>query len=167
MSISVTCTDCGKRLKAPDSLAGLKARCPDCGAIVPVPDASAASNRRDDDSADAVGDTDAVQSDDGEAARKPCPMCGELIVATAVKCRFCGEYLDRLGKRSRRVTDHDEEELTVFDILLCILCAKIGCIIGILALIRGQSSRGAKMIGLSLLSLLALGALIELARQGR
>ena len=26
--------------------------------------------------------------------RKPCPMCGELIAATAVKCRFCGHYLD-------------------------------------------------------------------------
>src|SRR5262245_35304317 len=26
--------------------------------------------------------------------RKPCPMCGEMIAASAVKCRFCGHYLD-------------------------------------------------------------------------
>ena len=37
MPISVKCTDCGKALKAPDELAGKKAKCPDCGAIVPVP----------------------------------------------------------------------------------------------------------------------------------
>src|SRR5205814_9903131 len=28
------------------------------------------------------------------ADRKPCPMCGEMIAASAVKCRFCGHYLD-------------------------------------------------------------------------
>jgi hypothetical protein len=28
-------------------------------------------------------------------ARRPCPMCGEMIVATAAKCRFCGEVFDK------------------------------------------------------------------------
>lgn len=26
--------------------------------------------------------------------RMPCPMCGELILESAAKCRFCNEYLD-------------------------------------------------------------------------
>jgi len=30
-----------------------------------------------------------------EENTKPCPMCGETIAATAKKCRFCNEWLDR------------------------------------------------------------------------
>ena len=32
--------------------------------------------------------------------RRPCPMCGEMIVATAAKCRYCGEVFDETIKRS-------------------------------------------------------------------
>ena len=32
---------------------------------------------------------------------KPCPYCGEQIVATAKKCRFCGELLDTKERAAR------------------------------------------------------------------
>ena len=126
MSISVKCTDCGKALKAPDALAGKKAKCPDCGAIVPIPkavmDAEEISDEPPplprsqptvvdddhdptfDDVADDEADAPAAASDQ----RKSCPMCGEQIVASAVKCRFCGEILDsRIRSRHRRRVSDD------------------------------------------------------------
>ena len=37
---------------------------------------------------------DAEPATDATTARKPCPMCGEHIAASAKVCRFCGHWLD-------------------------------------------------------------------------
>ena len=95
-------------------------------------------------------------------------MCGELIAKTAAKCRYCGEVLDpALRKRAKKKggSSSNEEELTGVDIALCILCSNIGCIIGIVALCRGQSSRGGKMIGIALGFQLILGVIFALIEQ--
>jgi len=39
------------------------------------------------------------------AETKPCPYCGEIIKETAVKCRFCGEWLNE-GRITPPSTDH-------------------------------------------------------------
>jgi hypothetical protein len=44
----------------------------------------------------------------------------------------------------------NSDDLTVVDWLLCIFCSAIGCIVGIVYLVRGDS-RGGKMIGISIL----------------
>jgi rubredoxin len=52
----------------------------------------------------------------GENDRRPCPMCGEMIVASALKCRFCGEIFDESlaaseQRRTGRTTAESVEEM--------------------------------------------------------
>ena len=154
MPISVTCGDCGKGLKAPDALAGKKAKCPQCGSVVPIPAAVSDAEEFEDDPAPAKSSGTKASSKAGSRAakkdvddeygdgidettegsdddRRACPMCGEMIVASAAKCRFCGEVLDpemrkRGNSRSGRRGKGDSEDVRAIakfqkGIIICIL----------------------------------------------
>lgn len=129
MPIVIKCPACGKRLKAPDSAAGRGAKCPACGQAMRLPepvynaeevvDEPGFSDEfgYDDDGdygGHGAGDFPDFDADEYDSPalpdRRPCPMCGEMIVATAARCRFCGEVFDdvlkrskSLGRRGRRV----------------------------------------------------------------
>lgn len=128
MSIEVSCQSCGKVLRAKDSAAGKTAKCPDCGNAIQIPEAvydaeeeDWGSESYDDEYDDAYGYDDYDVSGapaDVDANRKPCPMCGEMIVTGAAKCRYCGEVFDRKlaklkGGRKKR-GNVDPEEITKF-----------------------------------------------------
>ena len=130
MPIEAHCGSCGRLLRAPDSAAGRRAKCPACGEVVSLPkpentfddevyDAeefsgfdkefggstsprSAEDYEEDYEATDRFKDPDDYE-DDGRP-RQPCPVCGEMILSHAKKCRFCGEVLDgsyRSGVDSR------------------------------------------------------------------
>lgn len=60
-------------------------------------------------------------------------------------------------------------ELSVVDWLLCIFCGLIGCIVGIVALIQGDTKRGGIMIGVSIAAGVVwniLAAVMNMANNG-
>jgi len=169
MSIVFECPSCGKRTQAPDELAGKKARCPKCQTVIQVPSSGSAEGApAAAEAAPAAAPVAASPAEQGEAeSRRPCPMCGEMILSSAVKCRYCGEVFDpelRRAERKRRGAVGDAD-LTAAEWLIAILCSGIGCIIGIIWMIQGKP-KGTKMFGVSFLMAIVWSAIrvaIELA----
>jgi hypothetical protein len=75
-----------------------------------------------------------------------------MIIATAAKCRYCGEIFDpKLKKKAkaRKRSNDDDEEMTTSDYIACFLCSGIACLVGIVYLIQGKR-KGLKIVGISL-----------------
>jgi predicted RNA-binding Zn-ribbon protein involved in translation (DUF1610 family) len=165
MPISFSCPNCGKKLKAPDSAVGKSSKCPQCGSTVtcpePVYDAELieapggvdpyADLDSDKPYAMVAPEPAAGQGSEAEG-RRPCPMCGEMIVATAAKCRYCGEIFDpalKKAKSKKKRQTAEDEDLSTGDMIVAVICSGIGCIASIVWMIQGKP-KGIKMFGLSL-----------------
>jgi predicted RNA-binding Zn-ribbon protein involved in translation (DUF1610 family) len=166
--ISFECPHCGKKLKAPDGAVGKSSKCPGCGnaAICPEPiyDAEVVGGTGEEPlglNSDANLGGDKPYGLIGPPApaalpaesRRPCPMCGEMILSSAVKCRYCGEVFDdgirrAKGTKSRRYGPGDEA-LSGGEIMFGVLCSGIGCIVGVVWMIQGKP-KGLKLFGLSI-----------------
>jgi predicted RNA-binding Zn-ribbon protein involved in translation (DUF1610 family) len=155
MSIRFRCTTCGKELKTAPEHAGKRVKCPSCGNVINVPeevlDAEAVPPPTPADAADPgyglAPSEPAPPADD----RIPCPACGEMIKANAVKCRFCGEIFDETLRRAEKKRSGGEDaNLTGGEWVLAILCSGIGCIMGLVWMIQGKP-KGTKMFGISFL----------------
>src|SRR5262245_4690671 len=106
MPTVVDCPSCARKLRVPDELLGHKVKCPTCeitfeaavngstaaprAAPPPLPSSPPPAPK----------ETPAERDEE----RRPCPFCGELIRATATRCRHCNEPLDD------RDEDDDEHE---------------------------------------------------------
>lgn len=92
-SIVVSC-ECGARVKMPSSVAGRNVRCPKCSGVLSVPESAAASNAPATSALKSFTLPPTKPAPVAQPATKPCLYCGEAILASAKKCKHCGEFLD-------------------------------------------------------------------------
>lgn len=104
MGYRISCPNCGQHLEVEDEHVGTRVDCPGCSkeftVEVPLAEADASRIRQ--------------PSDSLEREQKPCPFCGELILAVARKCKHCGEFLDA-GVTKHRQQDPSTPEHTAWE----------------------------------------------------
>src|SRR5437868_6752764 len=100
MTSTQSCATCGKTAEVPEFFSGESWRCPTCVDRTPIPE-----EREEILVAEVNGDERAVQEARLETTssedRRPCPVCGEMILALAAKCRYCKQLLDDKSMRAR------------------------------------------------------------------
>lgn len=90
------CPHCKQPLSAPPDLLGQTMTCPACSRPIRVPGAAP-------EAAPAAAPTPApAPAPEPQEERKPCPYCGEQILAQARKCKHCGEFLDEELRRQQQ-----------------------------------------------------------------
>ena len=132
-SIIVPCA-CGAKIKLPGTIkAGQRLRCPKCSGVVTVPE-----------SANPAEEEMRFEEVPASSASptKSCHYCGETILATARKCKHCGEFVDppdhapelasapsrRGGAKATAVISNDPNPAEYFT---AILLAPVGFLIGL------------------------------------
>lgn len=168
------CPGCGKEIQVPESMAGKRVKCPACshvwqvpGGVVDaeaLPELPALTSRFDDLMSDSyplatdranAGGPAGQPAAAAEPPRRPCPMCGEMIVQGAAKCRFCNaifdETLRRAEKKKKRKGDWSDSDmdLTTSDWIFCVLCPGITCICSLIYLVMGKP-KAVKMLIVSI-----------------
>jgi predicted RNA-binding Zn-ribbon protein involved in translation (DUF1610 family) len=174
------CPSCNQTLEVPEADAGKPVTCPACGAMMTaadviydaqeigaeeIPQTSGPAGELHAAAPQGPSAEQAADQDGGQ--RRPCPLCGEMIIATAAKCRFCGAILDETLKleEEKKIAADANANLTTGDWIFCVLCAGIACIFGIVYAIQGKP-KGMKMIGVSIVAAIVwnvISALIQMA----
>ena len=85
------CPECGGKLKVVSKAAGRSLPCPHCSKTIIVPKEPPLKSVH-------SGPSSKPQSEDESPQIIACPFCSEQILATAIKCKHCGEFLD--GRQS-------------------------------------------------------------------
>jgi predicted nucleic acid-binding Zn ribbon protein len=137
--IQCSCPQCGDRYRIAEELGDEPVVCSQCQTHFMPKDALLARRR--------PGPN--YHDDDAVPEHKSCPYCSEKILATARKCKHCGEILDRYLQRSRtrRV---QQVSLNFIPWVLGLVFGVILLIIGIIVL-PGGAPGGTSLFGIILI----------------
>jgi len=110
-TLVITCPECKKQMKVPDTVRGKKVRCKECGGVVPVPAGKAPDTRVTTPEAQAKMAKRTEEEDAAnpyvvtETSLAPrCPHCAHEIGEADVICLHCGYNMVRRGRVESKVT---------------------------------------------------------------
>ena len=165
------CVECGNILESGTVQEGIS--CPSCNMINP-PNSEfckecgsllSSETINNNDINQESGSVSSQQSFSSSSNEISCPYCGRLVSETAVKCRYCGEWIKR-GQSQVYNQGKDDESHTVAIVLgyiFTFLGGIIGLIIAIYLLTRDNKS--AKTHGMIQMVILAIWVVILIAAQ--
>jgi DNA-directed RNA polymerase subunit RPC12/RpoP len=93
--LNFVCPSCRQSLEAPEELLGQTVQCPSCSTTINVPHQMATASAY-----------------TPPPRMKDCPYCSEQILASAKKCKHCGEIVDIALRSAEQATKYQVDQIS-------------------------------------------------------
>ena len=120
------CPHCEQSLEAPEEMLGQTIECPSCSGSIQLPEPEPATQPQSQPAPSEPKKKIITQRPKTTINTRSCPYCGEQILRTAQKCRYCGEFLS--GKQKVQTNLKEGALIGVF------ICFMIGIIVMFMSL---------------------------------